>query len=210
MELRARATRDPYQQLIEDIYLRGYSIADDFIRPDTCAGILSELQAEYTGGQFHKAGIGKKESHQVIHTLRGDFIKWLEPEEDRPHTRLYLEQLAELRLALNRRCYMGLQDAEVHMTQYPPHAGYHKHVDAFHMDENRRISVVLYLNFHWKPEYDGRLRIYPEAGSDASVDVYPKAGRLAVFESTLEHEVLPATQRRFSITGWLLREKRFF
>jgi len=210
MEVRARTILDPYQQLIEDFYLRGYSITDDFIRPDTCAGILSELQAEHTDGQFHKAGIGKKDKHQVIHTLRGDFIKWLEPENERPHTGSYLEQLDTLRLALNRRCFLGLQDAEVHMTQYPPHTGYHKHVDAFHRDENRRISVVLYLNFHWKPSYDGRLRIYPEAVNGAPIDVYPKAGRLAIFESTLEHEVLPATQRRFSITGWLLQEKRFF
>jgi len=103
-----------------------------------------------------------------------------------------------------------LQDYEVHMTQYPPNTCYHRHVDAFHSDDNRRVSIVLYLNFDWRPEHDGRLLLYPENNKGGSVEILPKVGRLALFESILEHEVLPATQRRYSITGWMLRDKRLF
>ena len=210
MELRARSKDDTLDRLIQEFYDSGYSVADQFLPADTCAGILTELQAEQAEGTFHKAGVGKDESHQVIHTLRGDYIKWLEPNDRQPHTLTYLRQLDHLRQALNRRCFLGLQDYEVHMTQYPPHTRYYRHVDAFHSDDNRRVSIVLYLNFDWRPEYDGRLRLYPESNEGSPVEVLPKVGRLVLFESVLEHEVLPATQRRYSITGWMLRDKRLF
>jgi len=210
MELRARSKDDTLDRLIQEFYDSGYSVADQFLPADTCAGILTELQAEQAEGTFHKAGVGKDESHQVIHTLRGDYIKWLEPNERQPHTLAYLRQLNHLRQALNRRCFLGLQDYEVHMTQYPPHTRYHRHVDAFRSDENRRVSIVLYLNFDWRPEHDGRLLLYPENNKGGSVEILPKVGRLVLFESVLEHEVLPATQRRYSITGWMLRDKRLF
>jgi len=210
MEVRARSTEDIYSRLIQDFYDKGYGVADSFLPADSCAGILAELQAEQADGAFHKAGVGKDASHQVIHTLRGDYIKWLEPDAQQPHTLSYLRELDHLRLALNRRCFLGLQDYEVHMTQYPPNTCYHRHVDAFYSDDNRRVSIVLYLNFDWRPEHDGRLLLYPENNKGGSVEILPKVGRLALFESILEHEVLPATQRRYSITGWMLRDKRLF
>jgi SM-20-related protein len=38
-----------------------------------------------------------------------------------------------------------------------------------------------------------------------SKDVLPVAGRLVCFRSDLlEHEVLPATRERLSLTGWLI------
>jgi SM-20-related protein len=38
-----------------------------------------------------------------------------------------------------------------------------------------------------------------------TLDVLPQAGRLVCFRSEqIEHEVLPATRPRFSITGWIL------
>lgn len=210
MELLATRFDDQYSELIGDLYDNGFGFMDDFISADTCAGILSELQDMQTEGAFHKAGVGKDDDHQIVHTLRGDYIKWLEPNEGLPHTSSYLDKLNDLRRVLNRRCFLGLQDQEVHMTQYPPNTGYHKHVDAFQSDDNRRISVVLYLNFEWQEDFDGRLLIYPKTQDKQPFAIYPLAGRLALFESTLEHEVLPASHKRYSITGWMLREKRFF
>jgi SM-20-related protein len=40
---------------------------------------------------------------------------------------------------------------------------------------------------------------------DGPVDILPLAGRLVCFRSDqIEHEVLPATRERLSLTGWLL------
>jgi SM-20-related protein len=41
--------------------------------------------------------------------------------------------------------------------------------------------------------------------SDRTKDFLPMAGRLVIFRSDeIEHEVLPATRERLSITGWIL------
>jgi SM-20-related protein len=41
--------------------------------------------------------------------------------------------------------------------------------------------------------------------NDESLDFLPLAGRLVCFRSDMiEHEVLPATRTRMSITGWML------
>ena len=57
-------------------------------------------------------------------------------------------------------------------------------------------------NEEWNEEQGGQLRIYTEG---ASQDVLPIAGRLVCFRSdVLEHEVLPATRERLSLTGWIL------
>jgi len=210
MKLLAPEHKPIEEEIIEALTENGYAIIDHFLSPDICASILTELHEELSEGQFHKAGVGKADDYQVLHTVRGDYIKWLEPNDLQPFTSIYLEKLGLIRNALNRHCYLGLQDSEFHMTQYPAGTGYMRHVDAFHADDNRRISVVLYLNFDWKTEDDGRLIIYPERGNLSPVEVLPFAGRLALFESTLEHEVTPGGRKRYSITGWLLKEKRFF
>jgi SM-20-related protein len=54
---------------------------------------------------------------------------------------------------------------------------------------------------NWLPEYGGELVIYKASGD---VTVYPERGRVVIFDSqTLEHEVKPVHQKRYSITGWL-------
>jgi SM-20-related protein len=62
--------------------------------------------------------------------------------------------------------------------------------------------VICYLNENWKAEEGGQLRIYEETNQ---IDVLPEAGRLVCFRSDkLEHEVLPASRARLSLTGWIL------
>jgi SM-20-related protein len=40
---------------------------------------------------------------------------------------------------------------------------------------------------------------------DGALDILPQAGKLVCFRSDqIEHEVLPATRPRMSITGWML------
>jgi SM-20-related protein len=80
--------------------------------------------------------------------------------------------------------------------------------------------VVLYLNEDWKTEQGGALRLYPPQSptqspqqsptqspqENTSQDIYPEAGRIAIFLSAdMPHEVLPATRDRMSLTGWFKR-----
>jgi SM-20-related protein len=62
--------------------------------------------------------------------------------------------------------------------------------------------VICYLNENWEENHGGQLRMHLPSGE---LDVFPTAGTMVCFRSDqIEHEVLPATRERRSITGWML------
>ena len=117
------------------------------------------------------------------------------------------QALNTLRGALNERLLLGLFSLEVHYALYPPGAFYRRHLDQFRgrafSSGDRVISCAIYLNEDWTPAEGGLLRIYDR---ELARDVLPVAGTLACFLSDrFEHEVLPATRERLSLTGWFRR-----
>ena len=150
---------------------------------------------------FARAGTGRDGGRRVNRFVRGDRIDWPAPGE--PAVAPYLEWIERLRLALNRRLFIGLFDYECHFACYPTGAFYRRHRDAFRGDTNRVVSTVLYLNPGWMATEGGELVIYP-GGSDAPLTrIVPAYGTLAVFLSEdFPHEVLPAVRPRYSLTGW--------
>ncbi|MCU0383837.1 MAG: 2OG-Fe(II) oxygenase [Cyclobacteriaceae bacterium] len=179
-----------------------YAIVDDFLKEEEVDAILKEDHFQHYQLHFKKAGIGKQANAQINEAIRGDLISWIDPLTALPSTHVYLSRLQDLIQFLNRALFLSLKDAEVHQTVYPVGSYYKRHLDQFKKDDARKLSVILYLNKNWKEENGGQLRIYTD---DQSVDVLPMAGRLVCFRSdALEHEVLPATRERLSITGWIL------
>jgi len=180
----------------------GFAIIDNFLFPSEVRSIL-ELE-DFKNGmlQFKKAGIGKLQDKQINEAIRGDYIQWIDRSTATPPIQTYLSRLNELISFLNQNLFLSLKDYEVHLTIYPPGSYYKRHLDQFKKDDHRRLSVICYLNEDWKEEEGGQLRIYQ---SEKFIDVLPAAGRLVCFRSDqLEHEVLPATRPRLSITGWIL------
>jgi SM-20-related protein len=103
---------------------------------------------------------------------------------------------------VNQSLFLSLKDCEVHQTIYPIGSFYKRHLDQFKKDDHRKLSVICYLNKEWKEADGGQLRMF--IGTE-SRDILPLAGRLVCFRSDLlEHEVLPATRERLSLTGWLI------
>ena len=115
--------------------------------------------------------------------------------------------LEELRLQLNRDALLGLFELELHYAWYPPGAGYARHVDQPHGREQRRVSLVLYLNAHWAPSDGGELReSSPTIGRYR--DIEPVAGRLVLFLTEgREHAVLPTRRDRLSLTRLVSRPR---
>jgi len=180
----------------------GFAIIDNFLSPVEVRSIL-ELE-DFKNGilQFKKAGIGKLQDKQINEAIRGDYIQWIDRSTATPPIQTYLSRLNELISFVNQNLFLSLKDYEVHLTIYPPGSYYKRHLDQFKKDDHRRLSVICYLNEDWKEEEGGQLRIYQ---SEKFIDVLPAAGRLVCFRSDqLEHEVLPATRSRLSITGWIL------
>ncbi len=196
-----------FELLADGLSNNGYAIADHVFSLHDVLDILEEMRMQEHA--FKKSGIGQANDYTVLHTRRGDYIKWLSMDTAPVVTKRYLHFVHELRQFLNRFCFLGLQDLEAHFTKYPIGTRYVRHVDAFSKDDNRSISVVFYINPSWKNGDGGELILYPN-NKNTPVEIAPIAGRLAVFESTIEHEVLPSLIERHSITGWMLHEKRFF
>ncbi|CAN5505512.1 2OG-Fe(II) oxygenase [soil metagenome] len=181
---------------------KGYALIDHFLSPHEVDAILKTDEFANAKLQFKKAGIGKQSDKQINEGIRGDYIHWVDPQTSPVSITLYLERLKTLLQYLNQSLFLSLKDAEVHMTIYPIGTFYKRHLDQFKSDDHRKLSVICYLNSNWKLSDGGQLRMQLPEGP---FDVLPLAGRLVCFRSDqIEHEVMPATRERLSLTGWMI------
>ena len=189
-------------KLADQIAENGFAVIDDFLSNEEIDRILA-LQGFKNGLlQFKKAGIGKNQDKQINEAIRGDYIQWIDPNNAEPPLLTYLDRLKQVIAFVNQSLFLSLKDCEVHQTIYPIGSFYKRHLDQFKKDDHRKLSVICYLNKDWKEADGGQLRMF--IGHE-SKDILPVAGRLVCFRSDLlEHEVLPATRERLSLTGWLI------
>ena len=189
-------------KLADQIAENGFAVIDDFLSNEEIDSVLA-LQGFKNGLlQFKKAGIGKNQDKQINEAIRGDYIQWIDPNNAEPPLLTYLDRLKQVIAFVNQSLFLSLKDCEVHQTIYPIGSFYKRHLDQFKKDDHRKLSVICYLNKDWKEADGGQLRMF--IGHE-SKDILPVAGRLVCFRSDLlEHEVLPATRERLSLTGWLI------
>ena len=180
----------------------GYAVADQFLSQDEIDGILNLKEFKNDTEHFKKAGVGKQQGFQINEAIRGDYIHWIDKNSASNSLKVYLDRLTDLMQFLNENLFLSLKDCEVHMTIYPAGAFYRRHLDQFKRDDHRKLSVICYLNNNWKESEGGQLRLYlPEKATN----FFPIGGRIICFRSDqIEHEVLPATRSRISLTGWML------
>jgi SM-20-related protein len=191
-----------FDSIADNLAERGYAIADQFLSQKEVEDILDGDDFKNGRETFRKAGIGKNHDLQINEGIRGDYIRWIDKDSSSPPLRKYLDRVGELISFLNQTLFLSLKDSEIHMTIYPAGTFYRRHLDQFKKDDHRKLSLICYLNRGWRTEEGGELRMYVP---DGPVDILPLAGRLVCFRSDqIEHEVLPATRERLSLTGWLL------
>jgi SM-20-related protein len=194
-----------FETIIDGILSAGYGITDHFLTAIEVSALASRLQERRAAGTFKSAGIGNQQTI-VERQIRGDEILWIDETTSTPEEAAFLERIGQFVDYVNRTCYLGLRDYEFHYALYPPGTFYKRHLDQFRSDSRRKLSVICYLNADWKENDGGQLALYlpDEAGNEQTITVEPVGGRLVCFESgRLEHEVLPATRERLSVTGWL-------
>src|SRR5687768_13389706 len=191
-----------FDGVADDLADQGYAVVDQFLSQQEVDEILQTEDFRSGIASFKKAGIGNTKSLQIQESIRGDYIQWLDKKSSHVAVQVYLNRLEELVQFLNQALFLSLKDVEVHMTVYPAGSFYKRHLDQFKADDHRKLSVIFYLNRDWKAEHGGQLRMYLP---HETIDVLPVAGRLVCFRSDqIEHEVLPATRERLSLTGWML------
>lgn len=169
--------------------------------PDLLAtGALREQLLELeSNGALQPASIGRGQAVGLHSDIRGDATRWID-DESGIAAASFLGLLNGMRIQLNRRLFLGLEEVEAHFACYPVGTFYGRHRDRFRDSDARVLSVVTYLNPDWLPEHGGALRLYLESGP---VDVLPREGVTVCFLSEIDHEVLPATRKRMSIAGWM-------
>lgn len=162
--------------------------------------LRSSAETQLAEGKFSKAQIGMGDGQHLAPTIRSDLTRWMEPADNRE----IFEYLELLRKSLNEKLFLNLHEVEYHLAFYPIGSFYQKHLDSSVKSSGERvITFVLYLNEGWQETYGGQLRLH-----GIGKDVFPFGGRLIVFRSdTIEHEVLPATHNRWSLTGWFRRRQ---
>lgn len=195
-----------YEKVITDLLEQQFSIVDDFFDFNEIEDLRALLLEKYNEDEFRKAAIGNQFSEQIVKSIRGDFISWIDENNLSQTEEVFFNKIDEFVNYMNRTCFLGIQEKEFHYAVYPKGTFYKRHLDTFQNDDSRKLSVVCYLNDEdWKPEYGGELVIFKPL---EEIKVYPLKGRVVIFESqVLEHEVRQVEQMRLSITGWLKTRK---
>ena len=195
---------DLYEQIALDLEEKGWSVTPRFISPGLMTQLAEEARRDWSAGEFRPAGVGRGEELVVRPEIRSDHVNWIDSNDCSPALSSYLQQLEQLRQAINSRLYLGLFDFEGHLAVYPPSSYYRRHLDQFRNVGLRTVSTVLYLNEDWHANDGGQLRLFSDPDDpQAYEEILPIGGRLVTFLSAdFEHEVRPARRERLSLTGW--------
>lgn len=189
-----------FEAVAQNLMTQGYSVHPNAL-PESLGEMLHTHLHTLPNRQFDPAGIGRVDQHTLETTIRKDEICWITG--DSPATQAWLDWTSELQIYLNRRLFLGLFSFESHFAHYAPGDFYKRHLDAFHGDTNRILSVVVYLNRDWKDENGGELVLYKDQEDTTGQKIKPSFGTIVTFLSEeFPHEVLPAHCDRYSIAGW--------
>lgn len=191
------------EELAETLVRRDWAVHEGFLDAERVAALRAEAAALEAAGGFRTSGVGHGAAWRP--EVRGDEIAWITREQAPLVWALSQDELEVLRLAINAHTYLGLHELEAHYAVYPPGAFYARHLDRFREDNQRVVSLVLYLNEAWGAEDGGELQLYPSS-AEVRVSVAPSGGTLVCFLSErVPHEVLPARRTRYSLAGWFRR-----
>ena len=180
-------------QIIEDFDRQGFSIIDDAYPQNYVQDLVKECSSNLN--QFREAAI----QNGVVSKIRSDHILWIH--EDLSIAQQHTQTLLALAEQFNQTFYLGIREVEAHFASYQAGSFYALHRDNPQQKNDRVISTVYYLHPEWQADWGGQLRLQDKHGAWHIIE--PRPNRIAIFQSDLLHEVLPATQQRLSITAWL-------
>ncbi|AFI83873.1 proline hydroxylase [Methylophaga nitratireducenticrescens] len=190
-----------FDLIADALTTHGYCILPQLLPPALTHDLYRRVARLDEHNDLSQAGIGREQQYQLNEKIRTDETRWLDPSNSIDQA--YLTHMANFRLAMNQRLFLGLFDYESHYAHYPSGAFYKRHVDAFKGESNRVLTTVMYLNPFWQTRDGGQLQIYDINNDNLIVSVEPEMGTFVVFLSEqFPHEVLPSKRDRYSIAGW--------
>lgn len=195
--------QESFDILINSFVENEVGIAAEFLSVELCGHLQQNIERLQREDKMKFAGIGNAHQANATQQMRGDKIFWLDKNNNDPYELAFLQQVENFIAHLNETCYTGINDYEFHYAVYEPGTVYKKHKDQFKTDNNRKFSLICYLNNNWLETDGGQLLIYK---NDIAQAIVPNAQKAVFFKSAeMEHEVTLAHKPRMSITGWLKR-----
>jgi SM-20-related protein len=189
--------------LINSFINDNIGIDTNFLSAELSNGLQQNIEQLQANNKMISAGIGNNATMDTKQQMRGDKIYWLDKKHDNDFEQQFLQQIENFIERLNSTCYTGINGYEFHYALYEPGEGYKRHKDQFKNDNNRKYSLINYLNNDWIEEDGGQLLIYQ---NEQIQKIQPSSQTSVFFKSDeLEHEVEKANKNRMSITGWLKR-----
>ena len=193
----------PFDLLINSYLENKVGIDTNFLSDALSKGLQKNILQLENDGLLQSAGVGNESIKDNQQTIRGDKIYWMDKKHDNVFEQEFLNQIEGFIEHLNCTCYTGINDYEFHYALYEQGSSYKKHKDQFKNDNNRKYSLINYLNENWEEENGGKLKLYQENGVQ---EVSPYSQTAVFFKSDeMVHEVMVANRCRMSITGWLKR-----
>jgi len=201
------AETDDFDTLVGDAAIEalardGYVVVDAFFNNGLVEALADELAAMEASGALTDAGVGREGGRRQAAEIRRAAIRWFDGGTGAE--RRFLDMAERLRIAINRRLFLGLFDFECNFIAYPTGGFYGRHLDSLTGARNRVVSMIVYLDAGWQAEDGGTLRLWKSvAAGAASVEIVPQAGRVVLMMSEeIPHEVLPSHRPRHAIAGW--------
>jgi len=194
---------EKFEELIDSFMDNEIGLCEHFLTKEL-AGLLQQNLLDLDRDEkMFAAGIGNNMVKDPAQKKRGDKIYWLDRKNNDINELAFLDQVEGFIDYLNRTCYTGINDYEFHYALYETGSQYHRHKDQFQNNQDRKFSLINYLNTDWEAKDGGELIIY---GEETTQKILPTMQKAVFFRSSeLEHEVSIASRPRMSITGWLKR-----
>ena len=188
--------------ILIDSYLENkVGIDSSFLGLDLSNGLEQNIRDLQHDDSMIPAGIGNNTLKDHEQKLRGDKIYWMDKSHDNKFEQEFLHLVENFIEHLNRTCYTGINAYEFHYAVYEEGSFYKRHLDQFKSNNNRKFSLINYLNKNWLEVDGGQLNIFHP---DEIQRILPEAQTAVFFKSDeIEHEVTLANKDRMSITGWL-------
>jgi SM-20-related protein len=190
-----------FEELIRGFIDNQFAVCDHFLPLELAVLLQQNLLNLHKSDKMKKAGIGNLQVKDTGQDKRSDKIYWIENKTVDPPELAFLRQIEQFIAYLNETCYVGINDYEFHYAIYESGSSYQRHLDQFNNNNDRKFSLIHYLNTDWLDDDAGELIIYL---NDKTEKILPRIQKAVFFRSDhCEHSVEKSFRPRMSISGWL-------
>ncbi|CAO0791344.1 unnamed protein product [Mucor circinelloides] len=212
-------------EAVEELYSKGWTELEGQLDLDTLKGAHEESVQLLEQGQFIPARSFSENDPYRDTAARDDSILWFDPENQAdyekgivdipPHFQKIIEFI-QGPLMHDIKNMVRLNGRTEYQLAYfhPEGARYERHRDALPTDDpqdtnQRRITIVFYLNPGWVKDHGGEVKIFSRPDDHGLPEgaeriVKPLLGRiLLLLSGAVDHEIMPCKHSRYALTAWL-------